>query len=51
MALTNTTATLPGIIVPIFVGQLTHGNVCRTFNIHILCYAFFYFSIFGHYII
>lgn len=27
MALTNTAATLPGIIVPIFVGEITHGNV------------------------
>lgn len=27
MAMTNTVATLPGIIVPIFVGQITHGNV------------------------
>ena len=27
MAITNTFATLPGIIVPIFVGQITHGNV------------------------
>lgn len=27
MALTNTAATLPGIIVPVFVGQITHGNV------------------------
>lgn len=27
MALTNTAATLPGIIVPIFVGTITHGNV------------------------
>lgn len=27
MALTNTAATLPGIIVPIFVGGITHGNV------------------------
>lgn len=26
MAITNTAATLPGIIVPIFVGQITHGN-------------------------
>ncbi|XP_077300658.1 major facilitator superfamily transporter 3 isoform X2 [Arctopsyche grandis] len=26
MAITNTMATIPGIIVPIFVGQLTHGN-------------------------
>lgn len=26
MALTNTAATLPGIIVPLFVGHLTHGN-------------------------
>lgn len=27
MALTNTAATLPGIFVPIFVGEITHGNV------------------------
>lgn len=27
MALTNTAATIPGFIVPAFVGQLTHGNV------------------------
>lgn len=27
MAITNTVATLPGIIVPIFVGEITHGNV------------------------
>ncbi|KPJ15577.1 Sialin [Papilio machaon] len=26
MALTNTVATVPGIVVPIFVGVLTHGN-------------------------
>jgi ACS family sodium-dependent inorganic phosphate cotransporter len=26
MALTNTAATIPGIVVPIFVGWLTHGN-------------------------
>ncbi|XP_040164425.1 sialin [Anopheles arabiensis] len=26
MAITNTAATLSGIIVPIFVGQITHGN-------------------------
>ncbi|XP_013140918.1 PREDICTED: sialin [Papilio polytes] len=26
MALTNTVATIPGIVVPIFVGILTHGN-------------------------
>ncbi|XP_055546262.1 sialin [Wyeomyia smithii] len=26
MAITNTVATLPGITVPIFVGQITHGN-------------------------
>ncbi|XP_065574640.1 sialin-like isoform X2 [Artemia franciscana] len=26
MALTNTVATVPGFIVPIFVGELTHGN-------------------------
>lgn len=28
MALTNTAATLPGIIMPIFVGTVTHGKVC-----------------------
>lgn len=27
MAITNTVATLPGIVVPIFVGYLTHSNV------------------------
>lgn len=27
MAFTNTAATLPGIIVPIFVGKLTHSDV------------------------
>lgn len=27
MAITNTAATLPGIIMPIFVGTITHGNV------------------------
>ncbi|CAH2233463.1 jg7902 [Pararge aegeria aegeria] len=26
MAMTNTVATIPGIVVPIFVGVLTHGN-------------------------
>ncbi|XP_059474349.1 sialin [Neocloeon triangulifer] len=26
MALTNTAATIPGFIVPVFVGELTHGN-------------------------
>lgn len=26
MAITNTSATLPGIIVPVFVGVMTHGN-------------------------
>lgn len=31
MALTNTAATLPGIIVPIFVGTITHGNVSNRF--------------------
>lgn len=29
MAITNTAATLPGIIMPIFVGAITHGNVSR----------------------
>lgn len=27
IALTNTVATIPGIVVPLFVGYLTHGNV------------------------
>lgn len=27
MAITNTAATLPGIIMPLFVGAVTHGNV------------------------
>lgn len=27
LALTNTLATIPGFIVPVFVGELTHGNV------------------------
>lgn len=27
LALTNTAATIPGFIVPVFVGALTHGNV------------------------
>lgn len=27
MAITNTFATIPGFVVPLFVGQLTHGNV------------------------
>ena len=31
MALTNTFATLPGIIVPIFVGKLTHSDVSVNF--------------------
>lgn len=26
MALTNTAATIPGFIVPVFVGEMTHGN-------------------------
>lgn len=32
MAITNTVATIPGIVVPIFVGFLTHDNV-SIFNI------------------
>lgn len=37
VALTNTMATIPGIIVPIFVGNLTHGNVMYSlFIIHIM---------------
>lgn len=37
MALTNTAATLPGIIVPLFVAEITHGNVSRL--------SFFYFPL------
>lgn len=29
MALTNTAATIPGIIVPLFVAHMTHGNVSK----------------------
>lgn len=36
MAITNTAATLPGIIVPVFVGQITHGNVSINFKIKII---------------
>lgn len=34
IAITNTFATLPGIIMPIFVGAVTHGNVSK-FRYHI----------------
>lgn len=34
VALTNTVATLPGIIVPIFVGFITKGNVSFNFMIY-----------------
>lgn len=27
VAMTNVVATIPGFVVPVFVGQLTHGNV------------------------
>jgi len=30
MAITNTFATIPGFVVPLFVGQLTHGNVLHS---------------------
>lgn len=30
VAVTNTVATIPGIVVPIFVGALTHDNVSKT---------------------
>lgn len=29
VAITNCIATIPGFIVPIFVGKLTHGNVSK----------------------
>jgi len=32
LALTNTAATIPGFIVPVFVGELTHGNVINLHN-------------------
>lgn len=32
LALTNTAATIPGFIVPVFVGELTHGNVINSHN-------------------
>lgn len=45
MALTNTAATLPGIIVPIFVGQITHGNVrILTIFFKLFLIFFFYYS-------
>lgn len=39
MALTNTAATIPGFIVPVFVGEMTHGNVIyiTSFTISFLC--------------
>lgn len=43
VALTNTAATLPGIIVPLFVGFVTHGNVRQPRKIFI--YPFIYQSI------
>ena len=36
MALTNTAATLPGFIVPVFVGEMTHGNVTNSNRIHFI---------------
>jgi ACS family sodium-dependent inorganic phosphate cotransporter len=41
MALTNTAATIPGFIVPAFVGHLTHGNVS---NFHFKIVILFFFS-------
>ena len=37
VAITNTIATIPGLIVPIFVGYITHGKV-RQF-----CFCFWFF--------
>ena len=34
MALTNTAATIPGFIVPVFVGEMTHGNVNLLFGVN-----------------
>jgi ACS family sodium-dependent inorganic phosphate cotransporter len=50
MALTNTVATVPGFIVSIFVGDLTHGNpsherwqiiFCVTAAIYIVQFIFY----------
>lgn len=37
IAITNTAATIPGIIVPVFVGYITHGNV-RILSVFILIF-------------
>lgn len=34
MAITNSAATLPGIIVPVFVGKLTHHDVRINFTLY-----------------
>ncbi|XP_017854045.1 sialin [Drosophila busckii] len=54
VALTNTAATLPGIIVPLFVGFVTHGNQNISawriiFGVTIVLFVleFFVFTIFG----
>lgn len=39
VALTNTAATLPGIVVPLFVGFVTHGNVRSPRKIFIYSYV------------
>lgn len=48
VALTNTAATLPGIVVPLFVGFVTHGNVRNPtkflFILIYLIYIYFYLS-------
>lgn len=59
MAITNTVATLPGIIMPLFVGAVTHGNVSFNLaefeyfflefgNSHILTICFGFYLLFSH---
>lgn len=43
LALTNSFATIPGFIVPVFVGELTHGNVqiidkCNSYQLFMFNY-------------
>jgi hypothetical protein len=42
MGITNTIATIPGIIVPIIVGQLTKTNVCMFGQLVLNCHNVIY---------
>jgi hypothetical protein len=42
MGITNTIATIPGIIVPIIVGQLTKTNVCMLGQLVLNCHNVIY---------